>query len=70
MTPHRPRPRLASRRRLRSAAPAPEVCPHGTMDDPADRAADTRDLVAAVIGPRICHHSPGRLGLPRLNGHS
>jgi hypothetical protein len=70
MTPRRPRPRLANRHRLRSFAPAPELCPQGTMDDPADRAADTRDLVAAVIGPRICHHSLRRLELPRLNGHS
>jgi hypothetical protein len=36
------------------------------MDDPADRAADTRDLVAAVIGPRICHHSPRRLRAPTI----
>jgi Phage integrase family len=38
----------------------------GTMDDPADRVADARDLVAAVIGPRICHHSPRRLGAPTI----
>jgi hypothetical protein len=28
------------------------------MDDPADRAAAVRDLVAVVIRPDICHHMP------------
>jgi hypothetical protein len=70
MTPRRPRPHLASRGLARPDAPAPEVWPLSEMDDPADRAAAARDLVAVVIRPDICHHTPRRRRLSRLNRHS
>jgi hypothetical protein len=70
MTPRKPRRHLASFDLSRPDAPAPEVYPPCEFDDPADHAAAAHDFVAVVIGPYICHCTPRRPGLSRLNGHS
>jgi hypothetical protein len=70
MTPRKLRRRLASFDRSRPDAPAPEVYPQCEFDDPTDRATAARNLVAVVIRPYICHRTPHRPGLSRLNGHS
>jgi hypothetical protein len=70
MTPRKPRLHLASFDLSRPDAPAPEVYPQCEFDAPADRAAAAHDLVAVVIRPDICHHTPRRRRLSRLNGHS
>ena len=70
MTPRKLRPYRANFDRSRPDAPAPEVYPPCEFDAPADRAAAARDRVAVVISPYICHRTPCRPGLSRLNGHS
>jgi hypothetical protein len=70
MTPRKLRRHLASFDRSRPHAPAPEVFPQCEFDDPANRATAARNLVAVAIRLYICHRTPHRPGLSRLNGHS